>query len=79
MGAMIDVKSWTTPLTPSCRSESRQCALKCCTFMGEKKRPAPMATENQLNEDKQEASEPPPTRTLKNTTSFHESINVVTL
>lgn len=38
-----------------------------------------MATENQLNEDKQEASEPPPTLALKNTTSFHKSINAVTL
>jgi len=47
--------------------------------MGEKKMPAPMATENQLNEDKQEASEPPPTRALKNTTSFHKSITAVTL
>ena len=37
MEAMISVKSWTTPLTPSCRSESRQCALKCCTFMAEKR------------------------------------------
>lgn len=38
-----------------------------------------MATGNQLNEDKQEVSELPPTLTLKNTTSFLKSINVVTL
>lgn len=38
-----------------------------------------MATEDQLNEDKQEASEPPPTHTVKNTPAFHKSINVVTL
>ena len=38
-----------------------------------------MATENQLNEDKQEASELPPTRAQKNTTSFLKSINALTL
>lgn len=38
-----------------------------------------MATENQLNEDKQVASELPPTCAPKNTTPFHKSINVVTL
>ena len=37
MEAMISVKSWTTPPTPSCRCESRQRARTCCTFMGEKR------------------------------------------
>lgn len=70
----MSAKSWTTPLTPAradAKTQAGSRPLKCCTLMGVRwgvgRQPlAPMATgkkkkKNQLNEDKQEASELPPT------------------